>query len=206
MGEQPPVTVLAAWEQAKANTASERASERARRGRAISVAEREAAKRALPQARIRSLQEIGFYAEQSGRTIGPITVLAGSGAPTVTGGWPKIASVQRFQRESFTVPEGYEPRTLSVPIQFEAVAVTRSRPDVEAQVARSRPRTFRTTMATDTIKRVAIALAARFRNKHLAKNWQPILEANPSIGSAEKKLRVGTVVKIPASYWAKVPR
>lgn len=47
-------------------------------------------------------------------------VLAGSGAPTITAGFVKLNVIDRPQRKGFTVPAGYDPITLSVPIQFES--------------------------------------------------------------------------------------
>jgi hypothetical protein len=98
--------------------------------------EREAAEAKLPPRTIGSLQEVGFYAQHglTGETK-TFTVLAGEGAPVPTEGWPKIAKVQRFQRVSLTVPEGYDPYVLSVPILFDSVALTKNRPNVEADIA-----------------------------------------------------------------------
>lgn len=73
-----------------------------------------------------ALQEIGFYAY--GKTAAgnsreaSFSVLAQETAPQITGGWVKLAKVQRFQRVSVTVPEGYDPRVLTVPIMFDATA------------------------------------------------------------------------------------
>jgi hypothetical protein len=88
-----------------------------------------------PPRTIGALQEVGFYAQHglSGETK-TFTVLAGEGAPLPTEGWPKIAKVQRFQRVSLTVPEGYDPYVLSVPVLFDAVVLTKNRPDIEADI------------------------------------------------------------------------
>jgi hypothetical protein len=89
----------------------------------------------LPSRRTFTLQEVGFYAQDglTGKTK-TFTVLAGEGAPIPTEGWAKIAKVQRFQRVSLTVSEGYDPYVLSVPILFDAVALTKERPNVEADI------------------------------------------------------------------------
>ena len=63
-------------------------------------------------------QEIGFYGYK-GTEKQNFTVLADEPGITVTGGWVKLAKVQRFQRVSVTVPEGYDPIVLSVPILFD---------------------------------------------------------------------------------------
>lgn len=47
-------------------------------------------------------------------------VLAGDGAPNVTAGWAKINIIDRPQRVGFTVPAGYDPITVDIPIQFES--------------------------------------------------------------------------------------
>ena len=47
-------------------------------------------------------------------------VLAGDGAPTITAGFVKLNVIDRPQRKGFTVPAGYDPITLSVPVQFES--------------------------------------------------------------------------------------
>jgi hypothetical protein len=90
---------------------------------------------ALPDRTIGALQEVGFYAQHglTGETR-TFTVLAGEGAAIPTEGWPKIAKVQRFQRVSLTVPEGYDPYVLSVPVLFDAVALTKNRPNIEADI------------------------------------------------------------------------
>lgn len=49
-------------------------------------------------------------------------VLAGADtAPTWTGGWPKIAIIDRARRLGYTNVTGYDPVTMDVPIQFEAM-------------------------------------------------------------------------------------
>jgi hypothetical protein len=47
-------------------------------------------------------------------------VLAGDGAPTITAGFVKLNVIDRPQRVGFTVPAGYDPITMDVPIQFES--------------------------------------------------------------------------------------
>lgn len=127
-------TIIGHWEQAKINTARERKAENHRREKALSRGQRAVHERALPRRRVGSLQEIGFWAEHHGKILGPITVLAGEGAPTVVGGWVKVAKVPRFQRISITIPEGYDPLVLNVPILFDAVVQTKDRPDIESQI------------------------------------------------------------------------
>lgn len=87
-----------------------------------------------PARTIGALQEIGFLGLTLTGESRSFTVLAGEGAPTPTEGWVKIAKVQRFQRASITVPEGYDPYVLSVPVLFDAVALTKDRPNVEADI------------------------------------------------------------------------
>ena len=48
-------------------------------------------------------------------------VLAGAGAPTITAGFVKLNIIDRPQRKGFTVPAGYDPITMDVPVQFEAL-------------------------------------------------------------------------------------
>jgi hypothetical protein len=81
-----------------------------------------------------SLQEIGFFGTNNNGTAKGITVLAGDGAPTITEGWVKLAKIQRYQRTSITVPEGYDPRVLTVPILFNAIAKTKEREEVESNI------------------------------------------------------------------------
>jgi hypothetical protein len=47
-------------------------------------------------------------------------VLAGVGAPTPTGGWAKINTIDRARRKGFTMPIGYDPAAMDVPVRFEA--------------------------------------------------------------------------------------
>lgn len=70
------------------------------------------------------LQEVGFFGHTLTGEAKSFTVLAGEGAPTPTEGWVKLQKVQRFQRTSVTVPEGYDPYVLTVPLLFDAVART----------------------------------------------------------------------------------
>ena len=49
-------------------------------------------------------------------------VLAGDGAPVITGGWPKWQVIDRPQRLGMTVLQGYDPLTMTVPVMFDAVA------------------------------------------------------------------------------------
>lgn len=48
------------------------------------------------------------------------TCLAGIGAPTVTGGWPKINKLDRMRRKGYTMPMGFDPAEMDVPVRFEA--------------------------------------------------------------------------------------
>ena len=62
-------------------------------------------------------------------------VLAGHGAPTITGGWAKINTVDRARTLGFTIPAGFDPMTMDVPIQFEGVAkYSDSEPDIEGDI------------------------------------------------------------------------
>lgn len=54
-------------------------------------------------------------------------VLAGEGAPTIDGGFAKIQVIDRPRRLGFTMPVGYDPFTLSIPIQFDCT-VTNTNP------------------------------------------------------------------------------
>lgn len=88
----------------------------------------------LPAAQMTSAQEIGFFAHTLSGVHENFTAFAGEGAPTVTEGWAKIAKVPRFQRVAITVPEGYEPIVMTVPILFDAVRLTKDRPDIEEDI------------------------------------------------------------------------
>ena len=59
-------------------------------------------------------------------TVAPysLVVLAGDGAPTIKGGWPKIQVIDRPRRVGFTMPVGYDPLTMDVPIQFDTTVPT----------------------------------------------------------------------------------
>ena len=48
-------------------------------------------------------------------------VLAGFGGPKVTQGWPKVNVVDRPLRLGFTIPAGYDPFAVDIPVQFEAL-------------------------------------------------------------------------------------
>jgi len=63
-----------------------------------------------------------------------VQVLAGEGAPTITGGWPEWIQVPRPQRVAMTVLQGYPPIQLSIPIQFEAVANSSNPMHVEEEI------------------------------------------------------------------------
>src|SRR5271169_3480345 len=89
----------------------------------------------LPESAITASQFIGFFGHTQSGQRKLVTVLAGEGAPTVTGGWVKVASVARFQRVSFTVPEGYDPITMVIPVQFEGIALVKEAKNLEADIA-----------------------------------------------------------------------
>lgn len=63
-----------------------------------------------------------------------VEVLAGEGAPTITGGYAKWAKIPRPQRVALTVFEGYEPRTVTVPVLFDAVRNNGVQENVEDQI------------------------------------------------------------------------
>ncbi len=48
------------------------------------------------------------------------TVLAGVGAPTITGGFANISNIGRPRRKGYTQATGYDPITMDVPVRFEA--------------------------------------------------------------------------------------
>jgi hypothetical protein len=97
-------------------------------------AEHTALERSLPPRAIPAIQEVGFFAHTIQGEAKTFTVLAGEGAAIPTEGWPKIQKVVRFQRASLTVPEGYDPYVLTVPVLFDAVALARERPNVEEDI------------------------------------------------------------------------
>jgi hypothetical protein len=88
----------------------------------------------LPAPNVSTNQQIGFFGHTQTGENRVVVVLAGEGAPTVTGGWVQVAKVKRFQRVAFTVPEGYEPIEMQIPIQFEALLQTKERKDLEQDI------------------------------------------------------------------------
>jgi hypothetical protein len=88
----------------------------------------------LPAPHISTSQQIGFFGHTQTGENRVVVVLAGEGAPTITGGWVQVAKVKRFQRVAFTVPEGYEPIEMQIPIQFEALLQTKERKDLEQDI------------------------------------------------------------------------
>jgi len=62
-----------------------------------------------------------------------LTVLAGEQAATVTGGWAKWGLIERPQRVSMTVLQGYDPVTMDVPIRFDNV-VPSAGSDIEGDI------------------------------------------------------------------------
>jgi|HubBroStandDraft_6_1064221.scaffolds.fasta_scaffold10222_6 hypothetical protein len=260
------------------------------------VAERRAEiEQHLPAPSYATGQQIGFFGHTQTGERRVVVVLAGDGAPTPVSGWAKIAEVQRFQRLSYTVPEGYDPYGLTVPIQFEAVKLVKGRKDLEQDIINMEwmtgrspegeakgeppyvevysvnaegiqiplvPRQFQgepgrskqwymtlsfdanperdagggrlRQKATATLKEISSTPSALQRNREareavknkyytahagesedtirriavgfgIPSSWQAILEANPSIGSAEKVLRIGTPVRIPQTAFRQVP-
>jgi hypothetical protein len=88
-----------------------------------------------PAKQTKSEQEVGFFGHVQATGEGRlVTVLAGEGAPTVTDGWVKVAKVPRFQRVAYTVPEGWEPITMTVPVLFDAMVRTKERKDLEEDI------------------------------------------------------------------------
>ena len=63
-----------------------------------------------------------------------VTVLAGEGAPTVTGGWPNWLTLERPQRVGMTVLQGYPPIKLAIPVRFEALLASEQPYDVEREI------------------------------------------------------------------------
>ena len=66
-------------------------------------------------------QTFSISGRRAGDAAYAITVLAGYAAPNITAGWAKINVIDRPLRLGFTVPNGYDPWTMDLPIQFEAV-------------------------------------------------------------------------------------
>jgi hypothetical protein len=99
-------------------------------------AEKEARQAELPARVVGKDQEIGFVGTTSSGESKTFSVLAGEGAPTVTGGWVKLAKVTRYQRVSITVPEGFDPLVLTVPILFDSTVQVKERSDVESDIAK----------------------------------------------------------------------
>ena len=83
---------------------------------------------------VTAAQQIGWFAHTSTGEDKSFVVNAGDGAPTVVKGWPKVAIVPRMGRVSLTVREGWDPIEMTVPVLFEAVALTNPRQDVEADI------------------------------------------------------------------------
>jgi hypothetical protein len=97
-------------------------------------AELKAREATLPPRAIPAMQEVGFFAHTIQGEAKTFTVLAGEGAAVPTEGWVKLQKVTRFQRASLTVPEGYDPYVLTVPIMFDAIALAKNRPNVEEDI------------------------------------------------------------------------
>lgn len=47
-------------------------------------------------------------------------VLAGDGPPNITAGFVKLNVIDRPQRKGFTIPAGYDPISVDIPVQFES--------------------------------------------------------------------------------------
>jgi hypothetical protein len=78
------------------------------------------------------LQQVGFFAHTLEGKPRTFTVLADEEGVEPTEGWAKLQKVQRFQRVSLTVPEGYDPYAITVPILFDGIA--RVQRSVEADI------------------------------------------------------------------------
>jgi hypothetical protein len=78
----------------------------------------------IPHPPVAPGQQIVFYGEVFANPSRNKTfaVLAGEGAPTVTGGYPKVQVIDRPQRIGLTVFQGYDPFTIDVPIRFNLTA------------------------------------------------------------------------------------
>ena len=96
--------------------------------------QRAIAEESLPAPSISTAQQIGFFGHTQNGQHQVVVCMAGEGAPTVTGGWVKVAKVPRFQRVAFTIPEGYEPIELSIPILFAATLRTKEPRNLEADI------------------------------------------------------------------------
>jgi hypothetical protein len=86
-----------------------------------------------------TLQFTGSLTDIAQTSVFAFSVLAGAGAPTITGGWSVINTVNRSQRLGYTIPQGYNPMTMDIPIQFEALVAQPSgkymvTPNVEADI------------------------------------------------------------------------
>jgi nucleoid-associated protein YgaU len=121
-----PPTVIRSWAQ---GSPAERAFRKQNQAKAA-AAIREAP---LPPRIATTSQEVGFTGIK-GATVKRFSALAGEGNATITGGWAKIAEVPRFQRVAITVPEGYPPLQITIPILFDAVVKTKNRESVEAEI------------------------------------------------------------------------
>jgi hypothetical protein len=88
----------------------------------------------LPRRAVLQQQLIEFSGHTLHRDTRKFEVLAGDGAPTPIGGWPKIATVDRPGRVGYTVPTGYDPIGMKVPILFDAVMRTADREDIENNI------------------------------------------------------------------------
>src|ERR1039458_9022877 len=120
-------TISHSWPQTAARIAAEK-----KRIANEAIAAREAT---WPKKQTKSEQEIGFFGHVQATGEGRlVTVLAGEGAPTISDGWVKVAKVPRFQRVAFTVPEGWEPITMTVPVMFDAMVRTKARKDLEEDI------------------------------------------------------------------------
>ncbi len=84
-----------------------------------------------PNRRVRTAQEIGFIGLTLSGESRIVTAMAGEESPQPIEGWTKIAKVPRFQRVAFTVPEGYEPISMTVPIILEGVVRAKGQRDLE---------------------------------------------------------------------------
>lgn len=172
-------------------------------------------------------QHIGFYAYGDGKKA-EFTVLAGAGSPTLTGGWVKIAKIPRYQRLSITVPEGYDPYVLTIPIMFDATVGDQEKGgrQVEARIKtlewmagrEVHPSTeimgeppyvevftYQGTTRTNLIPTQYQSVPGSEDND-TSETWKAILSVNPRLGNnPEKKLKLHTAVKYPESILKQVP-
>lgn len=97
-------------------------------------AEEKARESLLPNRQITAKQEIGFVSNTRFGDPKTFTVLAGDGGVIPTGGWVKTSELERPLQLSYTVATGWSARVITVPILFDSVMETKSRPNIEADI------------------------------------------------------------------------